>query len=467
MSVAFLFRSCSFRNTFWGCRRSGTLARGWPMRLTFAVGVLVLSAPRAFAQPSVNEASLTTAYTYLLGRALVVRQEQHDLAAATGVKYNTIKYNPRGSADFVNPNLDVAYLEAWIAVDDNSAAVLDIPKITGRYYTAQIIDEWGEVITNINERTFPSKPYGKFAFVSPGSKVKLPADASPVVLHSSKAKMLARVELKDDPDGAMALQRQFRLSVIGKPRISPPPALKDFSNADLAGVDIFDNVNALIASAADVSPKAAEQQQAARDVATRVQTDASTRAAVASQLQQIVVPEFKAYAVNDSAPSRNHWTGGGTVGHYGTDYRLRAAANYLGIWANVPDEVLYFIGTQDASGRTFDGGKNYVMSFPPDQLPSSVVDGYWSIILVGVPDYRVVPNALKRYNLNSYSPLKHEADGSLKIFIGPDEPSPEYLSNWLPSARGKPFSLTFRAYVPKTVVREGKWTPAPVTEVGL
>ncbi len=31
---------------------------------------------------------------------------------------------------------------------------------------------------------------------------------------------------------------------------------------------------------------------------------------------------------------------------------------------------------------------------PDDGLPQSMVDGYWSVILVGVPDYRVVPNPL-------------------------------------------------------------------------
>ena len=56
-----------------------------------------------------------------------------------------IKYNPLGSADFVNPNLDVAYLEAWFAVDDKTPVILEVPKIEGRYYTAQILDEWGEV----------------------------------------------------------------------------------------------------------------------------------------------------------------------------------------------------------------------------------------------------------------------------------------------------------------------------------
>src|SRR6185503_6798320 len=112
--------------------------------------------------------ALADAYVYLLGRALVIRQERMDLREP-GFAYNTIRYNPLGSANFVNPNLDVAYLEAWVAVDDRRCVVLDIPEIEDRYYTAQLIDEWGEVIVNINERTFPSKPFGSFALVEPGS----------------------------------------------------------------------------------------------------------------------------------------------------------------------------------------------------------------------------------------------------------------------------------------------------------
>src|SRR4030095_13154818 len=92
--------------------------------------------------------------------------------------YNQVKYNPLGAADFVNPNFDVAYLEAWIGLDDHTAAILEVPEIRGRYYTAQILDEWGEVITNINERTFPSRPFGTFALVKPGSSPKLPEGAA-------------------------------------------------------------------------------------------------------------------------------------------------------------------------------------------------------------------------------------------------------------------------------------------------
>jgi hypothetical protein len=92
--------------------------------------------------PVPDEKTIADAYTSLLSRLLVIRQEHMD-RHGEGFAYNAIKYNPLGSADFVNPNFDVAYFEAWIAVDANTPALLDVPQITGRYYTAQILDEWG------------------------------------------------------------------------------------------------------------------------------------------------------------------------------------------------------------------------------------------------------------------------------------------------------------------------------------
>jgi hypothetical protein len=56
-----------------------------------------------------DEKTIADAYIYLLGRVLVIRQEHMD-AAKDGFSYNEIRYNPLGSADFVNPNFDVAYL---------------------------------------------------------------------------------------------------------------------------------------------------------------------------------------------------------------------------------------------------------------------------------------------------------------------------------------------------------------------
>jgi len=428
--------------------------------LLATVGVAA-SAPASPSAPS--EQTITDAYVYLLDRALVIRQEHTDLAEK-GVTYNTIKYNPLGSADFVNPNLDVAYLEAWFAVDDKTPVVLDVPEVKGRYYTAQIMDEWGEVIANINERTFPTKPFGKFFLVKPGSKVQTPPGAGRIELHSSKAKMLARVELKGDPEGAVRLQKAFRVTVASQPVIEKPVAISMFDNKDLIGAEIFERAGPILASALDVAPNAAQMQQKVRTVAEHVASGPENRAAVDRLLREKVIPWFKEFATTKAAPYRNHWLGGGSSGNYGADYRLRTMCSLIGIWANTGEEAVYFGAFRDANEQPLDGGKSYVIHFPADGLPDSVVNAYWSIILVGVPDYRVVVNPLKRYNLNNQSPLRKEADGSLKIAIGPKPVPGVPESNWLPSAAGKSFSLTFRTYVPKDVVQKG-WAPPAVRPV--
>ncbi|PZQ46887.1 MAG: DUF1254 domain-containing protein [Rhodovulum sulfidophilum] len=430
---------------------------------SLVLGSALPSAP-ALAREAPSEATVDSAYVYLLGRSLAIRQEHMD-RAAEGFAYNEISYNPLGSADFVNPSFDVAYLEAWIAVDADTPALLEVPEIEQRYYTAQILDEWGEVIANVNERTFPSKPHGTFALVAPGSIAPVPEGAGRIELHGNKAKLLGRVEIEGDPKGAVALQHRFTLRSTGTPEIADPPALPDFDNAALMDAGIFDHTEVIIAGALDVSPVAAQVQQAARAVAAPVASSDAARAGVDALLRDKVVPAFQQFAQTEVAPYRDHWLFAGIGGTYGADFRARSAVNYAGTWANVPTEVVYFLASRDADEAPLDGSRSYVMHFPADRLPQSVVDGYWSVILVGVPDYRVVPNPLDRFNFNTYSNLEPEADGSMKIGIGPAPVDGVPEANWLPSAAGKPISLTYRAYVPKAEVLEGRWQPPALVPV--
>ncbi|WP_271679747.1 DUF1214 domain-containing protein [Thermomonas mangrovi] len=414
---------------------------------------------------AVDARDLADAYAYLLGRAIVLRQEQTDLREP-GVAYNTIKYNPAGKADFVNPNLDVAYLEAWIAVDADTPALLEIPRVEGRYYVAQILDEWGEVITNINERNYPNHPYGKFALVAPGSRAAIPADSVRIELHSNKAKMLGRVELKGDNAGAVALQRQFKLSSLGQPKVraSAPPLA--FDNKSLAGMEIFDHADEIIDSALDVSPIAPQMQARARHY-QQIARDPAQRAALAQVLRDQVVPAFLNFAVTGSGRYQNNWLATIGTGTYGSDYRKRTAANLVGLWANTNEEVVYFVVTKDADGQPLNGDNAYVLKFAPDERPEAMVNAYWSIILVDVPDYRVVPNPMNRFNFNSYSGLKSAPDGSLSLLFA-DAPNASLApeSNWLPAPKGKGFSLTLRMYVPKQAVLDGKWFPPALQRVG-
>ena len=214
-------------------------------------------------------------------------------------------------------------------------------------------------------------------------------------------------------------------------------------------------------SALDTSPVAAQIQASVRDI-VRQATDPARRNTLDQLIQTEIVPEFLQYSVTKSGVFENNWLGTLGTGNYGSDYWKRASANLVGIWANTNDEVVYFVAVQDADGQPLNGANDYIIDFPADARPDAVVDAYWSVILVDVPDYRVVPNPLNRFNFNSGSPLKNEADGSLKILISskPNAAVPE--SNWLPAPHGKGFSLTLRTYVPKDVVKRGQWFPPAI-----
>lgn len=424
---------------------------------------LMFGSPVIAKDDVVDEETLTEAYIYLLGRALIIRQEHLDIDGQ-GLQYNVVHHNPLASVDFVNPNMSVTNSQLWIAVDDDTPVLLEIPQIEGRYYTAQICDEWGEVITNINPRNYPHHPFGKFAFVAPGYTGAIPEDTVRIDLRSHVAKMLARVELQDDRDGAVALQKQIKARPLGDPDIRQKVDMPLFDNTSLIGVELFDQAEEILVSAPDISPIAAQMQAKARAVA-RQAADPAKRKAIESLLQEEIIPGFLRYAVTEAGAARNNWLGTLVIGNYGEDYRIRTAANLVGIWAQSRHEVVYYVTTRDAEGKQLDGGNEYVLHFPKDALPQGVVNEFWSLTLVSLPDFRPVPNVLDRYALSTWSNVEKEADGSLKLLVAPEAAEGIPTSSWLPSPDGQPFSLTFRTYVPKSAVQTGQWFPPVVEKV--
>ena len=425
---------------------------------------------RQFARSAVDTKpdaqTIADAYVYLLGRALVIRQEHLDLDG-TGADYNVIDDKPLGALDGVNPNFDVASVEAWLAVDDRTPVLLEVPEIVNRHYNIQVIDEWGGAIANINPRTFPSHPSGTFAFVTPGSRAKVPADAARIVLRSSKAKVVARVEIRQDREYSVRLQRQFELVSAGNPSIMPAVPLPMFGNRELLGVELFQNAEEILATALDTAPDAAALQHKVRLVARYTESGPGARLDVEGLLRERLIPHFLDFTTKRAVASRNQWrsshpAGSGAV----ADYQRRTAANLASVWTDTPDEALTFHAARDATGKPLNGSNTYVMEFAADELPAALVSGHWSLTLVSMPGHRVVPNPLDRFLLNSHSPLVGEPDGSLRIFVGPRPPEGVPQSNWLPSSDWKPFLLTMRTYVPKAVVTSGEWFPPALAIAG-
>jgi hypothetical protein len=81
-----------------------------------------------------------------------------------------------------------------------------------------------------------------------------------------------------------------------------------------------------------------------------------------------------------------------------------------------------FVGLKDGDNQALDDSKTYEIRFLKGERPAAHDDGFWSVTLYSVPDYRVVPNALHRYNLNNVSHLKANSDGSVNIWLAPVRP---------------------------------------------
>lgn len=421
------------------------------------------AAPEAAAN-AVSDQDISDAYLYLLGRLLVLRQEQLDFGKE-GIKWNEISHRDVGGVAWANPNLDVAYSEAWIAVDENSCTIFSVPKIEGRYYTVQFLNGWGETIANINERTFADHPSGDFWACLKGANVQVPADARRIDLPGKTARVLARVELGADPKKAAALQHQIKVRASGTPNIAEVPKTPDFPNTRLPGVEAFDAATVEAAlSEPDINRGMDALQAKVRAVAAAI-ADPAQRERVDKVIREQAQPRMQE-SFAKMGTIRGGWARPDVAGNYGDDYLARTLVDFGGIWANNREEVVYFKTNTDGTGTPLDGANTYTLKFAKGDLPADHVKYFWSVIAVDDEKFQVIPNAKNRFLLNKQSKLTYGADGSLSLYLAPEKPKDAPDGNWLPTPKGKNYHLTFRMYGPDEAVLSGKWFPAGITKQG-
>ncbi|WP_027211218.1 DUF1214 domain-containing protein [Burkholderia sp. WSM2232] len=415
------------------------------------------------ASAHLSDEEISQAYIYLLGRLLVTRQQQLDFQE--GFKWNQLVHRKPGAVDWPNPNLDVAYSESWLAVDENSCTIISVPQINERYYTVQILSGWGETLANINERVFPQKASGDFAVCLKGAKVTPPAGAMRIDLPVKYARLLTRVALGADPDAAVALQHQFKLTVTGTPGLPSVPKTPIFGLEAFPGVEAFDAANLALDSDPDRNAGLEPLQALARRVAAEAKIPAQR-----NRIDKVI----RTKAFRDLAEAgklighgtvQDGWARPGVVGEYGIDYLTRTLVNYRGIWANIKPEVLYYRGAADSTGAELIGDNVYTLTFPKDALPARFAKYFWSVIAVDSTRFRVLPNPLKKYLINEQSGLTYGPDGSLTLYFAAEKPANAPEGNWLPTPRGAKYRLTFRYYGPLDGVANGTYYPPALMKV--
>src|SRR5688572_14477915 len=409
-----------------------------------------------------SDQDISDAWIYLLGRLLVLRQQKADLAE--GFKWNEMIHRKPGAVEWPNPNLDVAYSEAWVAVDEKSCTIVTVPKITGRYYTVQFLNGWGETVANINERTQAAKPAGDFAVCLQGANVTLPANTTRIDVPVQYMRVLARVELGDNWDEAVALQHKFGMRAMGTPTPPTLPEIPTFDQQHLPGVEVFENAPAVIDSEKDINAGMEGVAAKVRAIAAGI-ANPDERARVDKVIHEKAFADFgKAGAKIGHGTERDGWVRPAVAGTYNDDWLGRTLVNLGGIWANRLDEVIYYKSSMDGAGAQLNGNNAYTLTFPKDDLPPKYADYFWSVIAVDPVFMRVLPNPKNRFLLNRESGLKYNADGSLTLYFAPEKPADAPDPNWLPTPKGKDYRLTFRFYGPKGGVADGSYFPPPLVK---
>ncbi len=412
--------------------------------------------------PTISDTEISNSFVYLLSRLLVLRQQQLDFRE--GFTWNALVHRKPGEVDWPNPNLDVAYSEAWVAVDEQSCLIVSVPEITGRYYTVQFLNGWGETVANINERVFPQHPNGEFAICFEGSQVSVPAGAQRVDVPVKYMRVLLRVALGANWDEAVALQRQFAFREIGQPALPTIPGTPIFDIETLLGVEAFEAADVALDSEADINPGMEQLQATTRAIARAIE-DPATRARVDQVIRSKAFSEFKkAMPTLGDGTIRNGWVLSSTMGVYGRNWLLRTLVNDGGIWANTMQEVIYYKAFVDPAGNPLSGDRAYKLHFPKDQLPEQNATYFWSVIAVDSAHRRVLPNPQKRYLLNKETNPQYGQDGSLTLYFADAKPKDAPDGNWLPTPKGIGYSLTFRFYRPKGAVEQRTYFPPPLTQ---
>jgi hypothetical protein len=351
-------------------------------------------------------------------------------------------------------------------VDENCYLLVTVPEITGRYYTVQFLNGWGETLANINERLFPDKPSGQFAVCYKGSNVSIPEGATRIDLLVKYSRVLLRVELGANWDDAVALQRQFKFEAVGTPKQLPEiPKTVMFDIEVLPGVEAFESANLALDSEADINRGMETVAANARAIAQAVK-DPTERARVDKIIQD---RGFKDFATGSHflghGTIKHNWTRPKVCGTYEDDWLARTCINIGGIWANTLDEVLYYKGRVDSTGDTLHSDNTYALTFPKDDLPAKYADYFWSVIAVDKKHMRVLPNPLNRFLLNNQSQLEYGNDGSLTLYFAPEKPADVNDGNWLPTLGSQDYSLTFRFYGPRGGVVDGTYYPPAIQKV--
>jgi hypothetical protein len=386
----------------------------------------------------------------------------------------------------VRPNVDTLYSAAWLDVSADPV-LMTLPPSNGRYFLVQCMDAWTNVFAAPGIRTLGDKG-ATYAIVGPGWQGQLPPEIEVLHAPTPMVWVLGRVYVRDQADlpAARAFQRQLdlrpssRLNDASYQAVYPrPPAanakrriMRDILH-DMSPEAFFERFASLTAA----NPPSPQDAPFLRDVLaplglspgkplTWARLDDANRGALAGGLERVLRALDKGVARQQSPVTPTGWSSMAAKlaqGNYGVNYRVRAAVAAIGLGANLRADAIYMNASIDGNQQPLDGRRRYRLTFAAGMAPP--VHAFWSVTLYDDQGY-LIANPLERHAIKSGDALVHEPDGSLVLYLQPDDPGPDHRANWLPTPADQRFELSLRAYWPGDELLDGRWTPPAVLPAG-
>ena len=381
----------------------------------------------------------------------------------------------------VRANVDTLYSSAFLDLSDEPL-VLSVPNTQGRYYLLPMFDAWTNVFTTPGKRTMGTQAQD---FVIAGPQWSGTAPARFPVLRSptNRVWILGRTQTNgpDDYPAVHAIQDGYKLvplAQFGKPYAPPkgnadpridmktPPVEK------LRNMGAADYFSALARLMRSNPPATADAPVLAKLAAIGIVPGqpfdfAKLDSGVAQSLENSVPAALQRLqeSMRQFGRSVNGWRiPEMNLGDFGTNYVERAIIALIAFGANLPADAIYPTTFVDIDGKPLNGANRYVLHFDQGQTPP--VNAFWSVTLYDSASF-FVANAIDRYAISSWMPLKFADDGSLDIRIQRESPGTGRESNWLPAGEAE-FNLTLRMYWPKDAppsIFDGSWRPPGVRRV--
>jgi len=424
---------------------------------------------------------------YMYGFPLVMMDLTKDVSTAVPTageftapvnQFSVMTHYPDASFRAVaRTGLDTLFAVAWADLD-KEPLVLSVPDTSGHYYVIALFDMWSNVFASIGTRTTGTGA-ANFLIAGPGWQGTPPADVKQSFRAPTRFVWVnGQMQANGPRDYAAvnALQKQYKLTPLSAWGKSYEPP---------AEVPVAAGVDAKTAPLVQVQKMDAGAYFGRLARLMKDNPPAAADGAMVEKLKTLGIEPGKEFDINKIDPdtqkglqramgafeklqegvkklkTENGWiVMPKDMGDYGTDYETRAGIALVGLGAIQPHDVAYPTAFIDGGGKTLEGASRYILHF--GQTPPT--NATWSVSMYD-PDGFYVPNAINRYNLAAWMPLKYNGDGSLDMYIQANSPGADNEANWLPAPAGGSFSLTVRDYWPKEAMIDGTYKLPPVKKV--